>query len=337
MENQPYKAKIAVLDWNKSFPSVSSQSAQLCEALASDGFTVHRHSLVYRPGNAPAVDPPAGPQQFTTSMQFIDGLTTRDDLQSGIARWLDEIAPACVFIDCGHLTPLVARAARRFPYIILEHGMVAVCPLNGLRVVPNRDGTATRCPVDQLQSPEKCSRCMAVRTGGFEESELAALRLSQFGSAVHLDELKQSLWDAREVLAPDPAAQRLLAPHCRSVRIVPIGADRSTATLESETTTVIVPPTSAAVMNLAVSISMAAGRCIVAPRIGSMDYLLEDRISGLLFDPENPQALPRRVRELADNPQLRQTLGSNARAEARKKLAWPVLMERSYRPLMVIA
>ncbi len=58
---------------------------------------------------------------------------------------------------------------------------------------------------------------------------------------------------------------------------------------------------------------MACGRAIVAPDQPNMREILEDGVSALLFNPDEPGALWRAIGRLARDPQLRERLGHGAR------------------------
>lgn len=59
--------------------------------------------------------------------------------------------------------------------------------------------------------------------------------------------------------------------------------------------------------------SMARGLPLIASRIGGLPYLVDEEISGLLFEPGNPDDLVRKVRRLWDDPQLSDQMGRAGR------------------------
>jgi glycosyltransferase involved in cell wall biosynthesis len=67
---------------------------------------------------------------------------------------------------------------------------------------------------------------------------------------------------------------------------------------------------------------MAAGRAIVASRIGQLRRLVSDGETGLLVEPGDAEALSRAVRRLADDDTLRSRLGDHAAREARRCHTW---------------
>ena len=70
---------------------------------------------------------------------------------------------------------------------------------------------------------------------------------------------------------------------------------------------------------LAVLEYMAAGKAIVATRVGGVPDLIEHGTHGLLVDRRDPAALARATAELLRNPTLRAELGENARSRQRRE------------------
>ena len=73
---------------------------------------------------------------------------------------------------------------------------------------------------------------------------------------------------------------------------------------------------------------MAAGRAIVASRIGDIDGLIVDRVSGLLCPPGDEQSLCEAITLLARNPKMRARMGAAARLCALEDLSWHRVAER---------
>jgi glycosyltransferase involved in cell wall biosynthesis len=73
---------------------------------------------------------------------------------------------------------------------------------------------------------------------------------------------------------------------------------------------------------------MAAGRAIVATRVGGTPDLIEDGVHGLLVPPRNPPALAAAIRRLLDDPALRARLGAAARERQRAELDLDVFVRR---------
>lgn len=74
-------------------------------------------------------------------------------------------------------------------------------------------------------------------------------------------------------------------------------------------------------LSIATIEAMAAGKPVVVTRSGGPQEVVEDRRTGLLVPPADPQALASRICELLQNPGLAATLSRNARAEAESKFS----------------
>lgn len=74
---------------------------------------------------------------------------------------------------------------------------------------------------------------------------------------------------------------------------------------------IVVLPSHPAVETLPLSLieAMAAGRAVVATRVGSVDELVEDGTTGLLVPPGDPEALAAAIARLAGDPSLRDAQG----------------------------
>lgn len=73
---------------------------------------------------------------------------------------------------------------------------------------------------------------------------------------------------------------------------------------------------------------MAAGKAIVASRIGDIDGLIVDGVNGLLCPPGDPAALSEALVWLAANPEAGARMGEAARSFAVQELSWDKVAER---------
>jgi glycosyltransferase involved in cell wall biosynthesis len=71
--------------------------------------------------------------------------------------------------------------------------------------------------------------------------------------------------------------------------------------------------------------AMASGLPCVGSRVGGISETIVDDVTGLLVPPGNTAALAEAVGRLADDPALRQRMGSAAHEVARERFTWPVL------------
>ena len=80
--------------------------------------------------------------------------------------------------------------------------------------------------------------------------------------------------------------------------------------------------------------AMACGRPVIASRLGGLPFTVVDGATGLLCDPGDPADLARKIATLLDDPALRERLGLAGRQRFEEHYAWPVIIERHYRPLL---
>jgi glycosyltransferase involved in cell wall biosynthesis len=80
--------------------------------------------------------------------------------------------------------------------------------------------------------------------------------------------------------------------------------------------------------------AMAAGRPVVASRIGGLPFTVAEGATGLLCEPGDPIDLARKIEILLDSPSLREQFGLAGRQRFEEHYAWPVIVERHYRTLL---
>jgi glycosyltransferase involved in cell wall biosynthesis len=73
---------------------------------------------------------------------------------------------------------------------------------------------------------------------------------------------------------------------------------------------------------------MAAGKAVVASRIGQISEMIDDGQSGLMFEPGNFQEMLAKTSELIENKELRERLGRSARKTILDGYTWRVNAER---------
>jgi glycosyltransferase involved in cell wall biosynthesis len=79
---------------------------------------------------------------------------------------------------------------------------------------------------------------------------------------------------------------------------------------------------------------MAAGKAVIASRIGGLPYTVTDGLTGLLFEPGNPFDLAEKICRLIDEPGLRRSMGLAGRRRFEQDFMWPDVIERYWRPLL---
>lgn len=75
--------------------------------------------------------------------------------------------------------------------------------------------------------------------------------------------------------------------------------------------------------------SLAAGRPVVAPRLGQLTDLLQDGVTGRLYPPGERAAFVAAVLELLQNPAQLQTMGRAAAVAARENFGWDKTAQRA--------
>jgi glycosyltransferase involved in cell wall biosynthesis len=80
--------------------------------------------------------------------------------------------------------------------------------------------------------------------------------------------------------------------------------------------------------------AMGAWRPVVASRIGGLPFTVLDEATGLLCRPGDPVDLARQLGRLLDDATLRERFGTAGRRRFDEVYAWPVILERGYRPLL---
>jgi hypothetical protein len=80
--------------------------------------------------------------------------------------------------------------------------------------------------------------------------------------------------------------------------------------------------------------AMAVGRPVVASRLGGLPATVVDGETGLLCEPGDPDDLARKIETLLDDAALRERLGLAGRCRFEEHYAWPVIIERHYKPLL---
>jgi len=74
---------------------------------------------------------------------------------------------------------------------------------------------------------------------------------------------------------------------------------------------------------------LAAGRPVVASRLGQIGRVVEDTVTGLLFEPGNAEAFQRAVLRLVDHPEERERMGREARMTAEREHTWEANVRRA--------
>jgi glycosyltransferase involved in cell wall biosynthesis len=80
--------------------------------------------------------------------------------------------------------------------------------------------------------------------------------------------------------------------------------------------------------------AMAAGRPVVASRIGGLQFLVRDRATGLLSEPGDAADLCARLEDLLSDEKWRRCLGRGGREWFEQEGSWEKIVSRHYRSLL---
>jgi glycosyltransferase involved in cell wall biosynthesis len=102
-------------------------------------------------------------------------------------------------------------------------------------------------------------------------------------------------------------------------RVRMLGFRTDTADILASVDAVAVPSTRPDPLPNSAIEALAAGRPVVAANHGGLPEIVRDRSTGLLVRPNDPAALARALRELADDPERRARMGAAAAEDARER------------------
>jgi glycosyltransferase involved in cell wall biosynthesis len=80
--------------------------------------------------------------------------------------------------------------------------------------------------------------------------------------------------------------------------------------------------------------AMATGIPVIASDIGGLPFTVANGATGLLCRPGDTEDLASKIECLLDDSELRQRMGQAGRKRFEEHYAWPVIIERHYRPLL---
>ncbi|MFC1734804.1 glycosyltransferase family 4 protein [Candidatus Hydrogenedentota bacterium] len=78
--------------------------------------------------------------------------------------------------------------------------------------------------------------------------------------------------------------------------------------------------------------AMASGLPVVATRVGGLQTIVEDGVTGFLVEPGDPFALSEKLEILLNDPELRRKMGAKARERAEELYDWDVVIDKYYMP-----
>lgn len=75
--------------------------------------------------------------------------------------------------------------------------------------------------------------------------------------------------------------------------------------------------------------AMASGLPLVGTRVGGIPTIIEDKVTGLLVAPRDPDAIVKALKTLIGDADLRRQMGIAARAKVEREFAWPAIVRRT--------
>jgi glycosyltransferase involved in cell wall biosynthesis len=238
------------------------------------------------------------------------------------------------------LTAAVARFGGR-PFVVTLHGSGSAGRFSDVELARRRPGL-----VRAFLRPASAVICVsetvaaAVRAAGVEvvvvipngvriPEEVGpsaqppeVLYVGRLSPEKNVDTLVEALGDLNLVVAGDGPLRDLVpnglgaVPHAEVERLL-------------ERASVVVAPSEREGFGLAAAEAMAFGRPVVAAAGGGLLELVSDGETGLLVPPRDAPALRAAVERLLADPELRERLGSAARARARERFGWDAVIDRT--------
>jgi glycosyltransferase involved in cell wall biosynthesis len=81
--------------------------------------------------------------------------------------------------------------------------------------------------------------------------------------------------------------------------------------------------------------AMAAGKPVVASRIGGLPFTVADGVTGLLCEPGDSDDLARKLEVMLDDAKRREQMGLAGRRRFEEEFSWDGVIEKHYRPLLI--
>ena len=100
-----------------------------------------------------------------------------------------------------------------------------LCPLNNVRMLIGKNGSAACCPRQQLVTPGVCQLCVSQQSQLQGELHRRDRELAGFGTASYDRTLRWAFAETEAVLVVNPLIEAMVAPFAKRVRVVPSGFD----------------------------------------------------------------------------------------------------------------
>jgi glycosyltransferase involved in cell wall biosynthesis len=213
--------------------------------------------------------------------------------------------------------------------------VLAVNPLTAAMVEPfTRDVRVVTAGMDPARFPYPFpSEKMPPRSAGRLRILFAGLTHEWMKGFHILRETCDKLWSVRqdfEVVATDNSPEDHPEPWARYVGWQ---SQQSLPAFMASADIVVVPTVAQEALGRTAVEAMAAGKPVVASRLGGLPFTIPDGATGLLCAPSDPVDLAAKLSMLLDDASLRERLGIAGRKRFEEHYAWPAIIERHYRPL----
>ena len=222
-----WRPKTAVVSFLFNWPTRgggNTHTVGLVKTMRRAGFEVE-HLYAHIPENGIGIvdeDPGTRPRAVDFSA---DEWRTRT-VQHKFCAAVNEFEPELVLItDAWNFKPLLAQALSHHRFVLRFDAQECLCPLNNLRLLPNRDGGYANCPFNQLASPHVCRNCVrenSRRLGALHEIERD---VSGQESDEYYETLMQAIANASAILVVNPMIATFFEPVSQNVYVIPPGVD----------------------------------------------------------------------------------------------------------------
>jgi D-inositol-3-phosphate glycosyltransferase len=245
--------------------------------------------------------------------------------------------------DLVHAHWLLTAAVARFggkPFVVTLHGSGSAGRFSDVEFARRsprlvrallRPAAAVICVSETIATPLRAAglRVEVIANGVRVPDEVGppveppeVLYVGRLAPEKNIDTLVEAVGDLNLVVAGDgPLREQVpnglgAVPHAEVERLL-------------ERSSVVVAPCEREGFGVAAAEAMAFGRPVVAAAGGALLDLVADGETGVLVPPRDAPALRRAVRELLEDPELRERLGRAARARARERFGWDAVIERT--------
>jgi glycosyltransferase involved in cell wall biosynthesis len=75
--------------------------------------------------------------------------------------------------------------------------------------------------------------------------------------------------------------------------------------------------------------AMATGLPLVGTDVGGIPIIIEDKATGLIVSPRDPNAMAKALGQLIADADVRRRMGAAARAKVQREFTWPVIVEKT--------